>query len=114
MEAPKKEIGQIIKRSGLSGDYLNEFTPIINFLTNGEEDYAGWARWTIENPIKKYRERYAEENYSNVVTEKNFQVIRNLDNIVELLNLIAQKNNPSDKDRVLRLLSIINELIYDP
>lgn len=94
-----KEISQISKNSGISGDYFNEFFGTEQSLKYLDEDEL--------RPLRLYRERYAGAN------EKYFDnpLLPVLDKLVnEMNNQIKSKTYT--KERLKKLINQIKDIIY--
>jgi len=107
------EVGQISQETGVSGDYINEFQ-LIAWMKAGVSTYEEWIQYQRDksNIILKYRERYPENEFINVVTEKNRANIEELDQIVDKLNEIVKNPDSANKEAVIALSDKARILVY--
>lgn len=82
---------QMDSKTGLTHDYINEFSAVASikgFIEAGIKPSDNFF-----NPLRKYRERYSEDVYKNLVTEHNLEAIDKLDAIVEQINILLKKRD---------------------
>jgi hypothetical protein len=87
-----KQMPQISEKTGISLDYVNEFS-VVGFIELSMLDDA--VKHVRSHPIKKYEERYPPDKYENVITEHNKERIRQLDAVVDRLNVLFFAERPS-------------------
>lgn len=80
----KREMFQIVNRTGMSSDYINEIAPF--WYQMGTQGLKAAILHLQKRPMKKYIECYPLELYENVVNEKNKGRIKELDGLVEVFN----------------------------
>ena len=89
-----KELSQVVKETGVSGDYLNEYHGLVMlfrmYKRTGDIDIL---EDIFSNTIKKYAERYPESMYENVITPFNKGRIKRLDEIADALNVFITKRD---------------------
>jgi hypothetical protein len=84
-----KEVPQLIERSGLSADYLNEFSAYVSTIEfiktkseSADDVFRDLSECHQRNPIRRYEERFTSNKYSNVKNNMNLDGIKALDWIV--------------------------------
>ena len=85
-EQPKRRVNQIIERTGLSADYINEYNSMVSRL----------AAFSLENVkedilqhgirIKSYQEHFPEDQFENVITDQNRETAEQLNQIAKDFN----------------------------
>lgn len=95
---------EIVKETGMIGDYLNPWAGIVMFYNSG--DNYKICRLIKENPMPKYSERYPEskEKASDEVLGK----IKRLDELADEANSLLSNNPFPDED----FKRIIIEVFY--
>ena len=87
------EMLQISARTGLSGDYLNEFAGpvqlIYNGLRTGRNVTPELRERLLESPLRTYEERFPPSKYPNLYTPSNRQQIIDLNTLAHATNLEA-------------------------
>ncbi len=77
-----KKIPQINPKNGISQDYANEFFARGLLISMPEK-----LKQSIKDlPIKKYEEYFSQNGYSNIINKKNESLIKELNDIVDVLN----------------------------
>lgn len=103
------DVPQIVKETGVSADYYNEYWgKTSKFARGGIELVAEGFR---EYPIKKYEDRYPTPPFQNVVNETNRVQVLRLDEIAEDANKrMTNPANFTEQDFKL-LINEVNRLI---
>ena len=80
----KQEVPQINPETGISVDYINEFTSLsLSIQYKSKDKFLS----DVKNIIpRKYTEIFNEDEYENVITEENEEKITQLDEIVDEFN----------------------------
>lgn len=105
----KKELSQITSM-GVSGDYINEVSPLFSIAKDAERGFDFWHKLR-RSSLRKYEERYPPDQYKNVLTEENLcRVIRIDEDIEEINRLLAEKSR--DSKRYIDLISDIEIQLY--
>jgi hypothetical protein len=101
-----RRVPQLQEETGISADYLNEYFPkCITLELRGINKVAELVR---VSPIKKYRERFPENVYDNVVNGENERRVSRLDEIAEDVNKrMIDTSRFSEKD----FKRMINEVV---
>lgn len=105
-----RRVPQIQEETGVSADYLNEYFPkCIALELRGINKVAELFR---ESPIRRYRERFPEDVYDNVVNGKNERRVSRLDEIAEDFNKrMVDPKMFSEKD-FKRMINEVVSLVY--
>lgn len=112
-EVINREVGQIVQETGMSGDWINEVVDTAWMrVERANYQYEDWVSQRGGRLVKKYRERYPEHEWSNVVTKQNTARIKKLDILVEKLNSIITSPDTGNKSKVLELVRQMSVLIY--
>ncbi len=86
----KREVPGYNSETGLATDYMNEITSKIAYLMGANEDGLGELKKAIliksQKRLRKYEERYSEDEYLNVINEKNSESIKKLNELADKLN----------------------------
>jgi hypothetical protein len=97
----KKEVPQVNRVSGLSGDYNNVYQPFVGSYPKDSPDAPEWffedKKKGVMKPLKTYEERFPPAEFANVITEKNREG-------VEALDLEAKRVNDLFEDKVKSIL----------
>ncbi|MFP4402014.1 MAG: hypothetical protein ACLFPL_02180 [Candidatus Nanoarchaeia archaeon] len=112
----KKDLSKIQpSKSGISSDYINEFTIILTRMKHLNEKVNSKPMILSQiNYVKKYTQRYSFDKYYNIVTEQNQKILRELDKIVEDINtlLTKGKNNGSlDQKEIQIIIQLCNKAV---
>lgn len=105
-----KEIPQIVERTGISGDYWNEYWA--RTLYFGMSDRSALCESFSNSPVKKYCERYPGSRYSNVVNNGNRDRIARLDELAEICNREFVTLDGFDESKFKAVINEAHELIY--
>lgn len=114
MENPEKPFQKIkmfdeSPLTGVSSDYFNVFYPWLMFLdVLSLEETAKFMR---EHPLEKYTERYKEEDFTDLVNDKNREAILKLDSLVDKFNSFAQDPSLYKKEELIQMVQEANFLI---
>lgn len=120
-ELPAIEPVPQIKESGISADYINEFAAI-NLgvsISKSNPNMSPEIMAIIKDKVHKfgklmltYEERFPHTKYSDVITEKNREAIKKINELAEKCN---EKFNTIDSDPELsdeQKLNVISERIF--
>jgi transcription initiation factor IIF auxiliary subunit len=79
------ELPQIYPITGMSVDYLGEYSSKISIFISGEglEKVANFFR---KFPAKRYEERFPQSKYPDVINEVNREKVKRLDELSEIAN----------------------------
>lgn len=107
----KHEIPQINPETGMSEDYANEYVRLFHALEDIKYalGYDFFNKYVVS--LKKYIERYPIDKFVNVVTDKNRESIRRLDELVDEVNSLISIGS-RQIDRYSGLVKNIDFLIY--
>lgn len=103
-----KRIGNIVPESGLSMDYMLALGPVSHYLERVEQmhDQGLPQRWlhlaerTLSmKPVLKYEQFFGSEEYGEVVTEANREVVKHLDELVGEINSLWEPEEACAKMR---------------
>lgn len=106
----KKEVPSINPKTGLSQDYGNQFTVIMELLQNlGLE---GMKSFLKEGPYKleKYETVYKE--CKNIVTEQNRVSVQRLDELVDRMNTSLTSLDSIDEKTIRNICNEMSALVY--
>lgn len=104
----KKEVPQIIFKTGISGSYTNEFTNLFMAFRLGHLI----PKYLSKSLIKKYSQRYPENEYSNPINKKNKNLIKGLDEIVDFINSEFNDKKKFEEELFKQTLDIVYYLMY--
>ncbi len=104
-----KKLPQIDEK-GLSQDYKNEIAKIYTDLQIYEK--TGDDRLLKKHRMKMYDNRFPEDEYSDVITEKNKHLVSIINSAAEKINELLD-DNVRDMDEYYRLIDKI-DLCYKP
>lgn len=108
MEKKKQTVPQISPKTGVSGDYFNEFWGKASKLEISQEEFK---KSIHDRPIKKYAQRFPSDEYEGVISPKNKDAVQELDDIVDSVNSLAKSENFSER-RFKELVNRATRLIY--
>ena len=103
------EIPCIIPETGISRDFINEYTGIVMRI-QGWESGNDMFDIIIPYSLKKYEERYPLDKYKEVITLKNKLRIRRINSCVEKINQLKEYVN--EKKDFSELRSLIRGMHY--
>ena len=104
----KREVPQI-SITGFSGDYINEITGLYNVVKAYKNDGLNW--FDLVRPLKKYKERYTDDDYMDVINDDNREKIEELDMFVDRVNKMLREKN-RNTDEYLDLMRNIQILVH--
>lgn len=104
-----KEVPQIDPLTGLSRDYLNEYTVISTYFKSGLLEKV--AKTIAKRPIKKYIQRFPETKYANVINGKNRLGAETLDNLADLANAEFEAPLILKTERLPQVVNEVCEII---
>jgi len=110
-EAIKLEMSQINERTGISKDFINQFSYLITLY-----DYKGIPmvqEHLRQRPFRarKYADVYAR--FNNVITDKNREAVAKLDELMLNLESILQDPEIIDEEAFKATINEAYSLIYD-
>lgn len=104
-----KEVPQMV-RTGLSADYFNAFGWIISRIQRNERKEEKLSNRLAGKQVEKYRERFPDEEFKDVVTDKNRELITILDGHVDRLNELL-KDDEIDTEEVLKIVAEMDRIV---
>ena len=111
-----KQIPNISEKTGISRDHILAFGSIDNYIRRIEKkEELRWRR-LAENAyfnrlIIKYAEYFNHSEYEQVITDKNRERVKNLDELVEEINKMRE-NKQKDYEKLSVLWKKANKLIF--
>lgn len=111
-----KEVQNISEKSGVSKEYMLAFGTLDNYLRRvDKKEEPRWVNLAknafLHRPILKYSEYFPPAEYGDVITEKNKETIKKLNNIVDELNKMRE-NNQTDYEKLSPIWEKVNQLIF--
>ncbi|MBI2004023.1 hypothetical protein HYS72_01010 [Candidatus Pacearchaeota archaeon] len=111
-----KQIPNILEKTGISRDYILAFGSIDNYIRRIEKkEEFRWIRLAensyLNRPILKYEAYFSQAEYEQVVTDKNREIIKNLDRLVEEVNKMRE-NKQKDYEKLSKLWKKAKEIIF--
>lgn len=103
----KKEVPDLNSITKISADYFNDFYARELMIHTTPEKLKGSI---MTFPIKKYEQYFSSKDYINVVNSKNKKYVKELDEIVDILNTYG-KSELSIED-FNRLILKVKSIIY--
>ena len=112
-----RQIPNILENTGISRDYILAFGSIDNYIRRIEKkEGLRWIRLAenayFNRPILKYEEYFNHSEYEQVITDKNHEKIKNLDELVEEINKMRE-NKQKDYEKLSVLWKKANRIIFD-
>ncbi len=88
---PKEAIPQIVGRTGISADYLNEILFWLAVKPKKVPENISNLLRTYGVVMRRYEERFHAEKYADVVTDKNRERVAQLNAIADDINTKAKE-----------------------
>jgi len=107
------KVPQINEETGISADYWNEyFTKRCSFSFESNPCEAV-AKQTNIYPIKKYEERFPILKFEDVITDKNRNRVKRLDELADLVNSKFTDASQFTEDDFKQLINEVFHLIWN-
>ena len=111
-----RQIPNILENTGISRDYILAFGSIDNYIRRIEKkEGLRWIRLAenayFNRPILKYEEYFNRSEYEQVITDKNHEKIKNLDELVEEINKMRE-NKQKDYEKLSVLWKKAKKIIF--
>ena len=101
---------RVYAKTGVSCDYWNEILPVY-FAWERDGGVKSARKFILDNPLRKYRERYEGTNYIAIVNKENIETIEKIDKLVEEMNAWA-RGDSEDISYIATRFEKISVLLY--
>ncbi|MDO8664245.1 MAG: hypothetical protein Q7K44_01690 [Candidatus Liptonbacteria bacterium] len=105
-----QEIPQLNTSTGLSMDYRNEYTFLIGYLSLGMDEVRNALR-EMKYTMKRYEERFPPETYKDVVSERNKDAVKRINELADYLNTKFQAPESLSEEELLSKYKELEMLI---
>lgn len=111
-----RQIPNILENTGISKDYVLAFGSIDNYLKRIKKgEGPRWIKLAVNvylnRPILKYGEYFNSEEYEQVITNKNHERVKALDEIAENINKMRE-NGQKDYETLFCLWKKAKKIIF--
>ena len=111
-----KQIPNILENTGISRDYLIAWGSIDNYIRRIEKkEELRWIKLAtnayFNRPILKYEEYFNSKEYEQIITNKNRERVKTLDELVENINKMRE-NGQKDYETLFGLWKKANGIIF--
>src|SRR3989344_6090754 len=111
-----RQIPNILENTGISRDYILAFGSVDNYIRRIEKkEELRWRRLAentyFNRPILKYEEYFNNSEYEQVITNKNHERIKNLDELVGEINKMRE-NKQKDYEKLSALWKKAKKIIF--
>lgn len=106
-----KEVPQINEITGISYDYRNEYVFLVGYFSMGGIDEVKAVIKKLNFVMKKYEERFSPSVYKNVINEKNTNLIRRINELVDSFNEKIKETDAFKEEDFLKIYKELEILI---